>query len=105
MRRWLLVHTALHMGRVIESTDLWHRPEAVDTYPSLRWVHEETRSTMAPWDYMLRDAARRLVKAVEWPRYKPPAKVSLDDRGLQFTGTWPDIGELAKFKPWYQGKS
>ena len=33
---------------------------------------------------------------------KPAAFVTLDDRALTFTGDWPDVRELLKFKPWYK---
>ncbi len=31
---------------------------------------------------------------------KPPAHVSIDDRAINFTGTWPSIRELKAFRPW-----
>ncbi|MHA2265736.1 MAG: hypothetical protein ACXAEN_25370 [Candidatus Thorarchaeota archaeon] len=31
---------------------------------------------------------------------KPPAHLTIDDRGWQFTGIWPDIEELVRFKTW-----
>lgn len=31
---------------------------------------------------------------------KPPAMVTLDDRAITFTGTWPSISQLKEFKPW-----
>lgn len=42
----------------------------------------------------------RALAGVEFPRKKPPAFVSLDDRVLTFTGEWPDIETLRNFKPW-----
>lgn len=41
-----------------------------------------------------------LVEAIGWPDAKPPAMVTLDDRALTFTGTWPAIETLKAFKPW-----
>lgn len=31
---------------------------------------------------------------------KPAAKVSIDDRAIQFTGVWPSMDELINFQPW-----
>ncbi len=38
-----------------------------------------------------------------WPTKKPPAMVTIDDRAITFTGTWPDIGDLLAFQPWNKG--
>lgn len=38
--------------------------------------------------------------AIEWPTEKPPALVTIDDRAVTFTGTWPDMQSLLEFKPW-----
>lgn len=40
---------------------------------------------------------------LHFPSYKPPAFVSIDDRGWQFTGAWPSIEAMKAFKTW-QGK-
>ncbi len=37
---------------------------------------------------------------VRFARWKPSAVVTLDDRGITFTGTWPDPKVLRAFKPW-----
>lgn len=58
-------------------------------------------STMEPWDITRRDAARIFVcKKIEWPLFKPASHISIDDRGLNFNGIWPDIEDLKAFKPW-----
>ena len=33
---------------------------------------------------------------------KPPAHVTLDDRALCFTGTFPDPEDLLRFRPWWK---
>ena len=37
---------------------------------------------------------------ITYPAVKPPAKVTLDDRALNFAGEWPAIGTLLEFEPW-----
>ena len=42
----------------------------------------------------------RVLDLIEWPHSKPPAMVTLDDRAIQFDGTWPSPDALAAFQPW-----
>ena len=37
---------------------------------------------------------------ISFPTEKPPAHISIDDRGFTFEGVWPDINMLLAFKPW-----
>lgn len=37
---------------------------------------------------------------IEWPKQKPAAMVTIDDRALTFDGTWPPIEALKTFQPW-----
>jgi hypothetical protein len=37
---------------------------------------------------------------IEWPKEKPAAMVTIDDRALTFDGTWPSIESLKEFQPW-----
>lgn len=53
-----------------------------------------------PWEDEVRWAASRVVFQISWPRTKPPAMVSIDDRALTFTGEWPTTEALKAFKPW-----
>jgi len=39
-------------------------------------------------------------KSIKWPTEKPPALVTIDDRAICFTGTFPSTEELKIFKPW-----
>lgn len=41
-----------------------------------------------------------VTSSLKFPKQKPPAHVTLDDRGLIFIGVWPNIGDLKAFKPW-----
>lgn len=46
--------------------------------------------------------ADRIYGLVEWPREKPPAMVTIDDRAIQFRGFWPPLDILLAFKTWQQ---
>lgn len=69
------------------------------------WLDYVSRfdSHAEPWDHIEREAADRIIKQIKWPFFKPAAMVSLDDRALMFTGVFPDVLELLKFKPWNKG--
>lgn len=51
---------------------------------------------------MDREDADRIFGLIEWPKEKPPAMVTLDDRAVQFRGFWPPIDILRSFKTWQQ---
>lgn len=55
---------------------------------------------MEPWIVSNRDMANEIVRQIKWPWFKPPAKVTIDDRALTFTGVWPDFAQIDAFKPW-----
>lgn len=42
----------------------------------------------------------RLLGEIQWPTEKPAAMITIDDRALTFTGTWPSMEMLKNFKPW-----
>jgi len=44
--------------------------------------------------------AKQVLDQIEWPKEKPPALVTIDDRAITFDGTWPPIETLLAFKPW-----
>jgi hypothetical protein len=50
--------------------------------------------------FSARSAHEFVHNELKWPVHKPPAMVTLDDRALQFTGVWPQVSTLLKFKPW-----
>lgn len=39
---------------------------------------------------------------VTFPKVKPNAFISIDDRGITFTGEWPSVESLLAFKPWHK---
>ncbi|GGD87350.1 hypothetical protein GCM10011390_02580 [Aureimonas endophytica] len=38
--------------------------------------------------------------SLDFSKVRPPAHVTIDDRGIQFTGVWPDLDAIAAFNPW-----
>lgn len=57
----------------------------------------------AMWDWFKSHVPENMyhvVAGLRFPREKPSAMVTLDDRGILFTGVWPSIETLKAFKPW-----
>lgn len=44
------------------------------------------------------------ILTISFPDEKPPALVTIDDRAVTFTGEWPSVEFLARFKPWNKKK-
>lgn len=52
-------------------------------------------------DMITRAEATPIVTTLlHFPTAKPPAFVGIDDRVIQFMGTWPDVQSLKNFKTW-----
>ena len=47
-----------------------------------------------------KDEVMLLVHLIYFPRVKPPAIVTLDERTIPFRGTYPTLQELSDFEPW-----
>jgi hypothetical protein len=60
------------------------------------------KEAMFRWflDHAETDRQKGVSAMLIFPQEKPPAFVSLDDRVLTFTGTWPSCETLQNFKPW-----
>jgi hypothetical protein len=71
---------------------------------SSRSAQEGGLEAMQAWlqRFMLGDD-RRVFDQLQWPRTKPAAKISIDDRAWPFAGAWPTIDQLRDFRTW-QGK-
>ena len=46
-----------------------------------------------------------LMKLIKFPTQKPAAFLTIDDRAICFTGTFPTYKELLEFKPWNKKES
>ena len=100
MKWWLRTHAGAEILRLVEDdgVESWRAKDKSDGI--LYWWHEACTNTIEPFEHVVDDAARRFVKAVEWPLFKPAASVGLDDRVKTFTGVWPSMENLRSFKPW-----
>ncbi len=88
MKSWLIKHLVAADTGAYETTPKW-------------WRDRIAQSAFAdPWSDEVLWAAKLVVDDISWPWFKPPAKVTIDDRALTFTGTWPSIETLDAFKPW-----
>ena len=89
-RRWLVKQFCALAGPTYSSTPGW-------------WARKIAETAFAdPWDEEVQWAAKKLVGEIGFPRHKPPAIMTIDDRGYQFNGTWPSADEIAAFRPWYK---
>lgn len=75
----------------------WLRRQLEDHYWLMTadrdWPGDERDERIALW-------IADVMKRIHWPRKKPPAHVTIDDRALTFTGIWPDRETIEGFRPW-----
>lgn len=45
-----------------------------------------------------------VLEGLIFPRDKPAAFITIDDRCFLFEGVWPDAEQLTKFEPWHEEK-
>jgi len=87
MKRWLYRH-------------LWDAGMQYESTPQV-WADRIMRTAFTdPWEDEVSHAAKLVIQQIEWPLFKPPSMVSIDDRCLTFTGKWPSVDELKQFRPW-----
>ena len=91
MKQWMREHVARRM----------RRGDLPRTDPFVEMALQNGAHTYEQWHDVCTDAARDFVKSIQWPIFKPPAMITIDDRALNFTGEWPSIDALGSFKPWY----
>lgn len=92
MKKWLIKEAGLCFV-----DDLQH--PAVDDKWSL-WHHCGFSTAMGTIEQEMDSAGHWLVRQINWPLYKPPAIMTIDDRAMQFQGSFPDIETIDQFQPW-----
>ena len=91
MKRWIRHHAFKHFFAL--------KPSDPDT-PAHKLVKNIHADTWEPWLQASREAVRVLVSQIEFPRHKPPAVVSIDDRAVRFLGHFDRPETYLKLKPW-----
>lgn len=96
------LHDALDSFKVVIFSSRSHQEGGIDAMRM--WLEYWARREL-PNDEESKWAANKVINHIAWrkeawPTVKPPAFLSIDDRGLTFDGTWPAIETLLAFKPW-----
>lgn len=75
--------------------------ELATTYEKTpEWLLRHIHAFADPWPDEIDWHIGKLVNQIRFPLFKPAATVGIDDRVITFTGNWPDVTTLARFKPW-----
>ena len=101
MKAWLRERVAVEFlaATTSENSD-WYMPDKREASALVRRFGEAGALTLDMHDEIVGYASREFVRAIQWPKFKPPAFVGLDDRQLTFNGNGPSIDDLHDFKPW-----
>ncbi len=89
MKRWLKNRLIGLAGKDFSDTPEWWRKKISET------------AFADPWPDEVEWAAKCVVDRIQFPKHKPPAFVTIDDRAITFNGKWPEIEDLQNFKPWH----
>jgi len=58
-------------------------------------------TSMEPWEYEVDQGVKRFLKKIMFPKNKPAAFLTIDDRCFLFKEQFPSMEEISNFKPWY----
>ena len=67
--------------------------DADGIYAMKRWLADYMRAAFP-------GIADDILSKIEWANKKPAAFLTIDDRAMQFSGTFPNPADLLNFKPW-----
>ena len=92
-------------AEVIQDEPVTGAFEAIEKYLEHFSVHiySSRSNTLKSIDAMIKwfiDNGFERIDELTFPLEKPPAFVTIDDRAITFTGIWPSVEDIKKFKPW-----
>lgn len=92
MKRWLRYWAERHFMEALKDPegDAFDRWERAGFIPPMEWAEQEDCKEAGKW----------ITDQIRFPRSKPPALVTLDDRAICFQGRFPDLEALNNFRPW-----
>lgn len=94
MKSWLRYHVKEYLWERCTEIDVAGMPVSLaDIVANQPWTGLDLETHV-------RIAARQIVRRIHFPKHKPAAKVTIDDRALTFTGKWPSLIALERFQPW-----
>ena len=68
------------------------------------WLHTHLADWLESKNVLsYREEATKLVNKITFATEKPPAALHIDDRAIQFKGTFPSARDIKNFKPWRSG--
>ena len=92
MKRWLKKHY-FDLGMSLSGAD-------EETFNNPFWIFISKTAFADPWKDEVSWAISRLFREIKFPKSKPAAFLTIDDRCFCFKGIFPDTAELLKFLPW-----
>jgi hypothetical protein len=63
------------------------------------WMQDHIRETFGEQNA---EKVNHAISELYFPKEKPAAWMTIDDRAVQFKGVWPSVQEINDFKPWYK---
>lgn len=79
-----------------------HQPSGIKAMQEwlYKWAHMSAEISGETGEETAPEWTDEWLSQIQWPTFKPPAFLSLDDRAITFRGSFPDAEELQHFRPW-----
>lgn len=64
------------------------------------YLHSSSMEATYLFNVHIQDELNKIMKKISFPKYKPPAILTIDDRAITFKGKWPTLNQIKNFKTW-----